>query len=287
VRGVQLQQISKSGLSALDWPHLKRAFQLHTRIHGLDTKGNSATEVLDHFDQGVVLLDARGRVLLVNQVATALFGAERTLRLTARGLIAAVPFENKQLANLVHGAIATGSGKSLHAGGAMTVSRRGLRRPLQLLVTPLRTRTVHLDKQTPVVAIFISDPDRKPISRAAVLVQLFGLTPAEARLAQLLASGSDLKQASECLGVTRSTLRSQLKSVFGKTNTNSQSQLVRLIMLTPSRVLRSTIPERLGYTNDITLEMADIIYAVAPCCIRTLRIGRTATDSWNLTSFPE
>lgn len=222
-------------------PHLQRAFQLHSRIQGLETKGNSATEILDHFDQGVILLDARGQVLFINQVANTLFAGENGLRLSPRGLTVAVASENKRLNTLIQGALVTGSGKGLHAGGAMTISRGSLRRPLQALVTPLRTKTIHLGKQTPVVAIFISDPGGKPVSNAAVFAQLFGLTPAEARLAKLLAAGSALKEASERLGVTQSTLRTQLKSIFAKTNTNRQSQLVRLLLLAPGQHARSRI----------------------------------------------
>lgn len=170
-------------------PHLQRAFQLHNRIQGLERKGNAAGEALDHFQQGVVLLDAKGRVLLVNRAASALFATEKSLKVTPSGLRAAIPSENRELNRLIQGAIATGNGKGLGSGGAVAISRDGFRRPLQVLVTPLRTKTIYLGKDVPVAAIFISDPDRKPVFDSIVLGQLFGLTRAETRLAQILASG--------------------------------------------------------------------------------------------------
>jgi len=118
----------------------------------------------------------------------------------------------------------------------MVISRMSLQRPLHVVVTPLRTSTIHIGKDVPVVAIFISDPDRKPILESQVFAQLFGLTPAEARLAQILASGDSLREASEQLGVAESTVRSQLKTIFTKTNTTRQSQLVRLMLLTPPQM---------------------------------------------------
>jgi DNA-binding CsgD family transcriptional regulator len=57
----------------------------------------------------------------------------------------------------------------------------------------------------------------------------FGLTKAEARLAMHLATGRSLACAAEAFGVRRSTLRSQLAQVYGKTNTNRQIELVALI----------------------------------------------------------
>jgi DNA-binding CsgD family transcriptional regulator len=114
----------------------------------------------------------------------------------------------------------------------MSISRSGMRRSLQVLVTPLRAGSTYLCKRTPVVAIFISDPECRPISKPQILARLHGLTPAEARLAQILAGGDSLKEASEKLGFAESTVRSQLKSIFSKTNTNRQSELVRILSMT-------------------------------------------------------
>lgn len=220
-------------------PHLQRAFQLHNRIQGLERKGNAAGEALDHLQQGVVLLDAKGHVRLVNRAATALFAREKSLKLTSSGLIAAVPSENRELRRLMEGAIATDDRNGMDSGGAMLISRDGFRNPLQVLVTPLRTKTIHIGKDLPVAAIFISDPDSDPVSNSTVFAQLFGLTRAETRLAQILAAGQSMKDAAARLGVAQSTLRSQLKSIFAKTNTNRQGELVRLLLLAPIRMARA------------------------------------------------
>jgi len=217
-------------------PHLQRAIQLHSRIQGLEAKARTVEAVLDTLNQGVILLDAKGRVLSVNREADAIFANGNAIRLTPRGLVAAIPSESQRLNRLIQGAISTGNGKGLDSGGAMTITRE-LQRPLQVLVTPLRTRMVYLGRDVPVAAIFISDPDRKPLSESQVFARLFGLTPAEARLAQILASGDSLKEASEQLGVAESTVRSQLKTIFTKTNTTRQSQLVRLMLLTPPQIV--------------------------------------------------
>ncbi len=216
-------------------PHLQRAFQLHTRIQGLERKADAAADALDQLSQGIILLDARGGVLMANRSASTLLAKGKTLHLTPRGLVAMIPSENKQLQALVKGAIRTAGGQGLHSGGAMTISRSFDEKPLQLLVSPLRTQSIHIGKDVPVVAIFIADPERKPLSQPDMLAQLYGLTRAESRLAEILMGGTTLKEACEQLGVMESTLRSQLKSIFSKTNTNRQSDLIRLLMLTPAR----------------------------------------------------
>jgi DNA-binding CsgD family transcriptional regulator len=62
-----------------------------------------------------------------------------------------------------------------------------------------------------------------------VLQQVFNLTPAEARLASGLGKGLDLQEISDLHGVSVGTLRVQLKSVFSKTQTKRQAQLVVLL----------------------------------------------------------
>jgi DNA-binding CsgD family transcriptional regulator len=211
-----------------------RAFQLHNRIQGLEKKADILEEVLNQVHAAIVLLDSCGRALFVNEQAGDLFQQQRYVRLTPNGIHVTRPSEHKQLAGLIQGAIETGTGRSCHPGGTMNLSRGDSQRPLQVLVSPLRSEAVFLGKARPVAIIFITDPDRKSSTSPEALQQLYRLTPAESRLAQLLASGNTLKEASEQLGVAMSTVRSQLKSLFAKTNTNRQSELMRLLLLSPT-----------------------------------------------------
>jgi len=223
----------ESQLLRLLVPHLVRAFQLHDRIQGLENKANLLEEALNQVQAAIVLIDSCGRALFVNGQAGALFQQQRYIRLTPNGIRVAIPSEHKQLAGLIQSAIETGARRSCHPGGTMNLSRGASQRPLQVLVSPLRSEAVFLGKARPVAIIFITDPERKSSTAPETLQRLYSLTPAESRLAQLLASGNTLKETSEQLGVAMSTVRSQLKSLFAKTNTNRQSELMRLLLLCP------------------------------------------------------
>ena len=61
------------------------------------------------------------------------------------------------------------------------------------------------------------------------LIQMFGLTQTEARLAAHLADGGSVQGYADLFGVSVGTARSQLKSVFAKTGVNRQSALAALI----------------------------------------------------------
>jgi DNA-binding CsgD family transcriptional regulator len=77
--------------------------------------------------------------------------------------------------------------------------------------------------------ILLSDPDTKPTPRGRHLVAIFGLTPAEARLAIDLASGERVEEISVRRGLKVSTVRSQLSSILAKTGTTGQTALLRLL----------------------------------------------------------
>ena len=71
-------------------------------------------------------------------------------------------------------------------------------------------------------------PKRGP--PAAILAKTFRLTPAEAKLACVIARGASPGIAARELKISRETARNQLKSVFAKTNTHRQSELVALLL---------------------------------------------------------
>lgn len=68
--------------------------------------------------------------------------------------------------------------------------------------------------------------------RIANAREVFNLSPAQARLARLIVDGQDLAAASDLLGVSVNTLRTQLQRIFDKTGVRSQSALVRTLLST-------------------------------------------------------
>ena len=70
----------------------------------------------------------------------------------------------------------------------------------------------------------------KPGPPAATLAKTFRLTPSEAKLASIIARGAPPVIAARELKISRETARNQLKSVFAKTDTHRQSELVALLM---------------------------------------------------------
>lgn len=79
-------------------------------------------------------------------------------------------------------------------------------------------------------SILIVTPVRLPNAPdAAILNGLFDLTPAEARLVRRLLAGETIGDAANAMDLSVTTLRSQLSSIFSKTGTTRQPELLTLI----------------------------------------------------------
>ena len=70
----------------------------------------------------------------------------------------------------------------------------------------------------------------RPGPPPAILAKTFRLTPSEAKLACIIARGAPPDIAARELKISRETARNQLKSVFAKTDTHRQSELVALLL---------------------------------------------------------
>jgi DNA-binding CsgD family transcriptional regulator len=81
-----------------------------------------------------------------------------------------------------------------------------------------------------VAVLFITDPERSHGPVDFLFRELYDLTDAEVRLVTELLEGGGLTVAAERLGVSRNTAHSQLASVFQKTGTCRQSELIHLLL---------------------------------------------------------
>jgi len=80
------------------------------------------------------------------------------------------------------------------------------------------------------VVMYLFDSSRNMGVVCGELARIFGLTKAETRLAEALASGDSTRGYSELQGVSINTVYTQLKSLLSKTGVSRQAELVRLVL---------------------------------------------------------
>ena len=209
--------------------HLGRATRLGLALEAAGARGRAIEETVELLELGVALLDAAGRVVLMNRYARELVGARDGLALWGEELRPGRADERAAFAALVAGALTATERVGPEPGGALAVRRLSASRPYALVVTPLARHALASGPREARVAVLMTDPERRAGAPAAALARLLGLTPAEARLARLVALGHSPREAAEALAITESTARSHLKRIFAKAGVRSQSELVRRI----------------------------------------------------------
>jgi DNA-binding CsgD family transcriptional regulator len=214
-------------------PHLKRVVQLHGRIGGMKPEAQPLACVVDQLSEGLIILDARGRAIFLNRVARSIVSRNDFLALGPNGIRLRSPSHDARLQSLLASVVGP---RSLggDSGGAVAVPRAPPQPPLLLLITPARPRAGWTDSRRAAVLLWIRAPEHASAWEAAWARRAFGLSAAEARLAETVICGQSLAQASDRLGISRHTARSHLKSVLDKTGTRRQSDLVR-VWRAPSR----------------------------------------------------
>src|SRR5262249_11375295 len=117
------------------------------------------------------------------------------------------------------------------AGGAVALERPSLKRPFQVLISPLHAGTSFAGtvRDRPAILVLIVDPERAPGTPETQLRRLYDLTHAEARVAREVATGEGLIAVARSLGILPSTARTHLHRVFQKTQTERQAELVKVV----------------------------------------------------------
>jgi DNA-binding CsgD family transcriptional regulator len=209
-------------------PHMQRAFKLHFQFSELRAQSVGLETALDMLPTGVIFLGTKGEVVLMNRSASAFVAERDGLLATRDGLRAERLGESSKLGEAILQAIATSNGNGLAASGTVLVSRRA-RPPLQIQISPIRNSVVQTSQPIAAVA-FVVDPLRRERPEQEVLRALYGLTPAECRVALLLGDGHAPRKIANMVGVTDNTVRSQIKSIFSKTGVKRQGELIRLLL---------------------------------------------------------
>jgi DNA-binding CsgD family transcriptional regulator/PAS domain-containing protein len=218
---------------ALLLPHLSRAMQLQHRLQGLTQDCRIAVDTLEKLSVGMIAVDAEATLLFANPTAERLLRAGLGLTCRRGSLGAADPTKEVELRRMIRQAGLASLGRPSEAGGVIALPRpEG--RPLSLLVCPLRPHALSFGPTAPAALVIFGDPDARPSTSTQALIELYGLTPAEARLTAALVNGERLEDYADRQQVSINTVRTQSKQIFAKTGHGRQADLIREVLANPA-----------------------------------------------------
>jgi len=211
-------------------PHFHRAIHMRMLLDAAHHARVPVADALDRLPLGMLVLDGNRHVLIENASAARVLALEDGIEVRSTGLTAADARENTKLHELIKTALESAEGQSLDGTSFMQVSRPSGRQPFSVMVSPLLSAPAGALSSEAVVACFISDPEAGHVPTRKALGQIYGLTPAEAEVVQLLAKGLPLDEIAADRGISLNTVRSHLKHIFSKTGTSRQGELLGLVM---------------------------------------------------------
>ncbi len=204
--------------------HIQRAGTLMLRTGGFDGVAHGLGDAIGRMGFGAAVIDRRARIVLANDAFGQLFAGHGSLasgRVQFRGSAL-----QDQFARMLAGAL--DPIRMTMEADFITLARADHVLPLILRVMPLRQPSSAI-APSPLALAMIADPAKRDGSVVKAAFLKAGLTPGEARLADLVGSGVTLADTAERLGIRLETARTVLKKVFTKLDVARQAELVGLV----------------------------------------------------------
>ena len=208
-------------------PHLRQFVRVRQALVDARALGASALDMLDNDRVGVIRLDRRARVTAANDRARALLNAPGGLSDRGGSLRATVPLEDQKLQSLLAGALPFLGGPG--ASGSMPVSRPAPLPKLAVHVSPVSGKGAHPPESRIGALVLAADPAVRTAVDPQELAAALDLTPAESRIAVLLAQARRIDDIAAEIGRSRTTVKWHMRHIYDKHGLSRQIELAQLV----------------------------------------------------------
>lgn len=206
-------------------PHLTRALgQIQRRR--LDRPGT----LFQNCGFGLVMFDRDGRVVDINDLARRLIAGADDIGLSGNALYVsgiAGDFGSFAVGRLRADGTPLPTALEINSGA----------QPISAALSAVPGEWQRIGGRPVSVMLVLGDPLQAQCPDASTLVQHYGLTEREALFAQVLVETKGLRGTGTQLGIAQETARRHLKSIFEKTRTHSQTELIHLLARHPATFL--------------------------------------------------
>lgn len=209
--------------------HLAQSMKLQNRISNLNRAVIRSNSALDLVDFGLLLFQNSDSPVFINKPAQDLCNYQDGLNLSKNGLSIQNNCASHEYNQLIARMSNTDIPLAERSGGLVRVPRPSGKTPYNIMAIPLSNPTSGLFPNVS-IAILIFDPELKKNNAPDFYRTTFNLTQAEAMFATELAQGMSVSEYVEKKGIKVTTARTQLKSIFAKTETSRQAELISLLL---------------------------------------------------------
>jgi DNA-binding CsgD family transcriptional regulator len=195
--------------------------------------------ITDRYDASIIVLDRNAAIISRNRAAQTML--EKGDGLISNGpSFTAVRAAERLLLSKAIGRAVVANGPSFQGTiepSTLLISRSELL-PLTVSIVPAKLlldvaeMVQHDCERQPAAVVLIADPELPLGDSIRRVCKVYGLTPAETRLAELLVDGLTLSEIAEAMELKLSTVRVYLKQIFSKTGVHRQPMLIRMLLTT-------------------------------------------------------
>ncbi len=186
-------------------------------------------QAFDLLGIGVMLCTGRGQCVFSNRIARRILSRHAGLELSPSGILRAGPASRHLLRTALQKA--SENTRSIREyDSSFAIRRLDGKWALRLLVRSVKQKVTAGARLQPTALVLILELQSRVKMTDEDLHQLYGLTSAESRLANLLCEGNTLRECCSHLRICDATARTHLKRLFKKTRTRRQYELVSLLL---------------------------------------------------------
>jgi DNA-binding CsgD family transcriptional regulator len=211
--------------------HLQRAAKIQLRLGEAAARVKVLEGLVHAMAQPVIVVNGSAQVRFLNRAAERIVSAVGSALTVRMGrLISTSVDTTNTLRKIVTNAANEGRGGALNI--KPSPGQGSLGEELSAMVAPLSPNLRLMGGENePLALVFLSVAPATSTELAGVFHALYGFTPAEIKLAAALIAGKSIEEFALSQQIGISTVRTQLSSLFSKTGTKRQGELIALLGL--------------------------------------------------------
>jgi DNA-binding CsgD family transcriptional regulator len=211
-------------------PHLRRAVTISNLLELHKLSSSALMETLDGLSAGIFLLDRSAQLIHANKTAQDMLAAGKPFRILGGGLVSNHPKTDAELRSVLEAA--AGGDKAIDVEGVAIPVTAGDGEKFVANVLPLaggaRLQIGH--HVGAVAALFVRKASIETPSPLAGFAQLYNLTDRELSVLLAIVEIGGVPAVASVLGLSKTTVKSYLKSIFAKTGTRRQADLAKIVV---------------------------------------------------------
>jgi DNA-binding CsgD family transcriptional regulator len=223
--------VDRPGILAMErlMPHLRQALDVATRLRQANRVVRSLQGALDRLVDGAALVRPNGTVVYANQAFDATARRGDGIMLVSGAIDLATSEARMRFAL----ALSAAARLNRDGPGSDQATDFAVPRPTGSPPYVVSVRSLSRDAAgdpthgEAAIGVFVHDPLREPAGVVGILREVYGLTPAEAHMAQALLAGVRVAKYARERHVTLNTAYTHLRRIKDKTGCHGMTELIR------------------------------------------------------------